>query len=58
MRLALVILVTLIGVLATMFAAARMWRASRSGAPREQVIGYVGIMLAASVVTLLVLRAL
>lgn len=51
-------LVTLVGVMVTILAAARMWRASRAGAPREQVIGYVGIMLAASVVTLLVLRAL
>jgi hypothetical protein len=58
MRLALVILVTAVGVLVTMFAAARMWRATRSGAPREQVLGYVGIMLAASVFTLLVLRVL
>lgn len=58
MRLALVILVAAIGVLATLFAAVRMWRASRAGAPREQVLGYVAIMLVASVVSLVLLRAL
>ena len=58
MRLALVIMVATVGVLVTLLAAARMWRANRAGAPREQVLGYVGIMLAASAVSLLVLRAL
>jgi hypothetical protein len=58
MRLALVIIVAAIGILVTLFAAARMWRASRSGAPTEQVLGYVGIMLVASVLSLLILRAL
>jgi hypothetical protein len=58
MRLALVVLVALVGVLVTVFAAARMWRASRSGAPRELVLGYLGMMVVASAVSLLVLRAL
>lgn len=58
MRLALVVLVALLGVLVTVFAAARMWRASRTEAPRELVLGYLGLMVAASAVSLLVLRAL
>lgn len=58
MRLALVILVAATGVLVTLLAAGRMWRASRSGAPTEQVLGYVAIMLAASLLSLLVLRVL
>jgi hypothetical protein len=58
MRLALIIIVAAIGVLVTVLAAVRMWKASRRGAPTEQLLGYVGIMLAASVVTLLVLRAI
>jgi uncharacterized protein YdbL (DUF1318 family) len=58
MRLALVIVVALVGILVTMLAAARMWRATQAGAPREQVLGYVAIMLVASVLSLLVLRAL
>ncbi len=58
MRLALVVLVAIIGVLVTLFAAVRMWRASRSGAPRELVLGYLGLMVAASAISLLVLRAL
>jgi hypothetical protein len=58
MRLALVVLVAIVGVATTVFAAARMWRASRSGAPRELVLGYLGLMVAASAISLLVLRAL
>ncbi len=58
MRLALVVLVAVVGVLVTVLAAARMWRASRSGAPRELVLGYVAVMVVASAVSLLVLRAL
>ncbi len=58
MRLALVVLVALVGVLVTVFAAARMWRASRTGQPRELVLGYLGLMVAASAISLLVLRAL
>lgn len=58
MRLALVVLVAAVGVATTVFAAVRMWRASRRGAPRELVLGYVGIMVAASAVSLLVLRLL
>jgi hypothetical protein len=58
MRLALVVLVAIVGVLVTLFAAVRMWRASKSGAPRELVLGYVGLMVAASAISLLLLRAL
>lgn len=53
-----IILVVSVGVFVTIFAAARMWRASRSGASREQLVGYMAIMVAASAVTLLVLRVL
>lgn len=58
MRLALIVLVALLGVSTTIFAAARMWRGSRTGAPREQLLGYMAIMVAASAVSLLVLRVL
>lgn len=53
-----VVLVAAIGCSVTIFAAARLWRAQRSGAPRELVLGYLALMLGASVVSLLVLRAL
>ena len=58
MELVPVVLVALLGVSVTIFAAVRMWRANRSGAPRELVYGYLGLMLVASIVSLLVLRAL
>lgn len=58
MRLALVALVALVGVAVTIFAAVRMWRASRSGAPRELVLGYLALMVVASVVSSLLLRVL
>ena len=58
MRLVLVVLVALVGVLVTIYAAARMWRASRSGAPRELVIGYLALMVGASAVSMLLLRTL
>lgn len=58
MRLALLVLVALVGVAITIFAALRMWKANRSGAPRELVLGYVALMVAASVVTSLLVRAL
>jgi hypothetical protein len=58
MELALVVVVALLGVSVTVFAAVRMWRASRSGAAPELVYGYLGLMLAASIASLLVLRAL
>lgn len=58
MRLALVVLVAVVGIAATLFAAVRMWRASRAGAPRELVFGYLAMMVAASAISLLVLRAL
>ncbi|MCW2921229.1 MAG: hypothetical protein JWL76_1103 [Thermoleophilia bacterium] len=58
MRLALVVLVALVGVALTLFAAVRMWRASKSGAPRELVLGYLALMVAASAISLLLLRAL
>jgi hypothetical protein len=58
MRLALVVLVAIVGVVATLFAAVRMWRATKSGAPRELVLGYLAMMVAASGISLLLLRAL
>ena len=58
MQLALVVAVALLGCIITIYAAAKMWRASRSGAPRELVLGYLAVMLVASAVSLLVLRAL
>jgi hypothetical protein len=58
MRLALVVLVALAGVSVTAFAATRIWQASRRGAPRELLLGYAALMVAASVVTMLVLRLL
>lgn len=58
MRLALLVAVAVGGVVATTFIAARMWRASRAGAPREQLLGYMALMVATSAVSLLVLRAL
>ena len=53
-----VVLVAAVGCGVTIFAAARLWRASRRGAPRELVLGYLALMIAASLVSLLVLRAL
>lgn len=58
MRLALVVLVAVVGVTVTVAVAARLWRASRRGAPRELQLGYVALMVAASVLTMLALRAL
>lgn len=58
MRLALIALVALAGVSATILAAARLWRASGTGAPREQLVGYMAIMVGASALSLLVLRLL
>jgi hypothetical protein len=58
MHLALIVAVAGIGVLGTIAAAVRMWRAVRSGAPRELVLGYLGVMLAISLVSLLVLKLL
>ena len=53
-----VVLVAAVGCGITIFAAARLWRANRQGAPRELLLGYLALMIAASVVSLLVLRAL
>lgn len=58
MRLALVVAVALVGVSTTVFAAVRMWRASRAGAPRELVLGYLALMIGVSAASLLVLRLL
>jgi hypothetical protein len=58
MRIALLVLVAVAGVAVTIFAAVRMWRANRSGAPRELVLGYAALMVAATVVTSLLVRAL
>lgn len=58
MHLALVVLVAVVGVTSTIAVAVRLWRAARKGAPRELQLGYVALMIAASVVTMLALRAL
>ncbi len=58
MRLALVVIVAALGVAVTLFAAARMWRASRGGGSNELVVGYLALMIAASVVTMLLLKLL
>lgn len=58
MRLALVVLVALVGVVVTIAVAVRLWRASRRGAPRELQLGYLALMVAASVLTMVALRAL
>jgi len=58
MHIALIAIVALLGVFATIWTAVRMWRASRSGAPRELVLGYFGLMLVVSAVSMLALRAL
>lgn len=58
MRLALVVLVAAVGVAATIVAAWRLWSASRRGAPRELLLGYLALMVLASVVTALLLRVL
>lgn len=58
MTLALVVLVAVLGVGTTVFAAARMWRATRRGAPRELVLGYLALMLVASIVSVAILRLL
>ncbi len=57
MRLALVVLVAIAGVLATIYAAMRMWKASRRG-QRELMLGYLALMVVVSVASLLLLRAL
>jgi hypothetical protein len=58
MRVALVVLVAVIGVISTIVIAVRLWRASRRGAPRELQLGYLALMVLISVVTSLLLRAL
>ena len=58
MQLALIVLVAAIGVLITIWSAVQMWRATRRQAPRELVLGYVALMVAASAVSLLLLRLL
>lgn len=58
MRMALVVIVAAIGVLLTIAIAGRLWRASRRGASRELQLGYLALMVVASVVTALLLRAL
>lgn len=58
MRLALVAVIAAAGVAVTVLAAVRMWRATRRGAPNELVLGYIALMVVATVVTTLLLRAL
>ena len=58
MHLAIIVLVATLGVLGTAFFATRMWRASKAGAPRELVLGYLGLMVAVSFLSLLLLKLL
>lgn len=58
MRLAALIIVAALGVGATIAFAVRMHRATRGGAPRELVLGYLALMVAAAALSLLVLRVL
>jgi len=58
MGIAAIVVVAALGVGTTAYAALRMWRASRGGAPRELVIGYLVLMLLASLASLLLLRSL
>ena len=58
MRLFAIVFVATAGVVVTIFAAIRVWRGSRRGAPRELLLGYLALMIAASMVSLLLLRAL
>jgi hypothetical protein len=58
MRIALIVLVTAAGVSVTIFAAIRMWQSVRRDAPRELVLGYLALMLVASAVSMLLLRAM
>lgn len=53
-----IVIIALVGVTITILSAARIWRASKAGAPREQVIGYMAIMVAAAAITMLLLRVL
>lgn len=56
MGVALVIVIATIGVMSTIFCAVRMWRAARSGAPRELVLGYLALMVFVSVVSTMLIR--
>ena len=47
-----------LGIAVTITAAVRMWHATRRGAQRELVLGYLAMMLLASAVTVLLLRLL
>lgn len=58
MQTVLIVLVALVGVLATVWSAVRMWRANRRGAPGELVLGYFCLMLAVSAASMLLLRAI
>lgn len=58
MRLALIVLIALVGVSMTVLSCVRMWRAQRAGAQRELVLGYLAIMVLVSVLCLLALRTI
>ena len=58
MHLAVIIVVAAAGVCATAWCALRMWRASRSGAPRELVLGYLALMVIVAAASMVVLRLL
>lgn len=58
MELAAVVAISTCGVLVTILAAVRLRSAARRGAPRELQLGYLGIMIAATAISLLLLRLL
>ena len=58
MRLVAIVVVAVIGILVTIFAAVRMWQATRAGGQRELVLGYLAMMVLASAVSVLLLRVL
>lgn len=53
-----IVVVAIVGVTITIFSAVRIWRGSRRGAPRDQLVGYMALMVAAAAVTMLLLRVL
>lgn len=58
MKLALIIVVALVGVVLTIASAVRFWKAFRANAPRELQLGYLAVMVVVAAVSLLVLRLL
>lgn len=58
MELAAIVGVASVGVGVTVFAAWRVDRGIRRGAPRQLLLGYLALMVIASVVSVLLMRAL